>query len=414
MSTSNVTYVLRFTAVLLAIAITTATCTSCTTPPPTADPLLGEDHDVNVAPAIPAIDEPTEGEAQASDVPAGKTIDPRITIGPYAGPTGTVHSLQLAGFTPNGVVDISTYYLATGALVLSFQVEVDHTGDGLAGIISEPGDDIGEYRVVASDQATGLFAESTYLTEPPLRATNPGISIGPYAGPIGTVHTLQLVDFTPDGVVDINTYYLATGALVLSFQVQVDHTGYALTGVISEPGDDIGEYRVVASDQATGLVAQSIFSTQRAIPSASPQIRIDPDAVDFTPGDEGTQPLRDFVWIGDDDWTKVVLQNTGGIPIVIASHEFTSSNAGEFYLGASFAGARLSPQQSCYITLVFEPTSTGERRANLLVRTKETAYGTATSEVTLHGYARVNTLGLSATAEPLTNLSIPDCHELVY
>lgn len=415
MSASTRAFTLRFAAILLIIALCGSACSGNKIPSPA---VISEEIERSGAPIQTATFASTEVkgvENPSSDTSLAPTINPGITVRPYAGPVGTAHEFELVDFTPNGLVDINAYYLATGELVLSYQVEVDNNGHGWAGIISEPGDEIGEYGVVASDHTTGIFEEGTFFIEQAGPLLIPRISISPDSGPIGTAYALELFDFTPNSLVDINTYHLPTEIRVLYFQVEVDNAGYALATIISEEGDETGEYRVVAYDQVTGLDAEYKFFTEQAVAIPSPQIRIDPSPVDFTPGDDtGSRPLIDFVWLGDDDNVRIVLQNTGGVPIKIASHEFTSPNPEDFRVGPSFIGANLQPQQSCFITLIFEPTTIGERQSTLVVKSIETDAGIAMTEVTVHGYAMFNTVGLSATAAPFTASSIPYCYELIY
>ncbi|MGB7190568.1 MAG: choice-of-anchor D domain-containing protein, partial [Acidobacteriaceae bacterium] len=59
------------------------------------------------------------------------------------------------------------------------------------------------------------------------------------------------------------------------------------------------------------------------------------------------------------------LANTGGSPISISSIAFTGANSGDFAIYQQTCGSTLAASASCTVTILFKPTASGTRTANL-------------------------------------------------
>src|SRR5262249_51558711 len=90
--------------------------------------------------------------------------------------------------------------------------------------------------------------------------------------------------------------------------------------------------------------------------AAAPGIQVQPDPLDCGPANVGIQVT-----------CQATIKSTGGGALDITSVEVTGANRGDFTAGDECSGKSLDPEQSCMMTVQFQPSGPGERNATLVI-----------------------------------------------
>lgn len=174
--------------------------------------------------------------------------DVEITIIPDSGGKGTTHEIVGTGLEPSEdvIIDIRL----DGESVLEIPSTADENGEVLAVIVTENSDPVGEYTVVILRDET-IIAEATFeITDDPIVTTpdldglddSVSVTIEPPSGAIGTTHTITVTGLNPDEVVVLDVEF--DGESVFSTERVADAEGTIILTIVSEDGDEEGEYKV--------------------------------------------------------------------------------------------------------------------------------------------------------------------------
>src|SRR5262249_19614035 len=71
--------------------------------------------------------------------------------------------------------------------------------------------------------------------------------------------------------------------------------------------------------------------------------------------------------VGTQVTCQVTIKSTGVVALDISNVEVTGANSDDFKAGNDCSGKSLNPEQSCMMTVQFQPSAAGERDATLVI-----------------------------------------------
>src|SRR5688572_1179034 len=195
-----------------------------------------------------------------------------------------------------------------------------------------------------------------------------GDSIGPEPSVLVSVELLpQAVTLPPGTQQQFSTRGRHSDGQILPVSVRYEATGGAISAAgLYTPGDQAGQYQVIATHEAANLADTTSVTIDVAAPPPPPPptitgIRIQPEAVTLHPGDTVRFTAAARYSDGHEEAGAVTYAATGGT--ITAGGRYTAgSTAGTFRVIATQQGGSLADTAAVTITIV-APTLTGIRMA---------------------------------------------------
>ncbi len=183
---------------------------------------------------------------------------------------------------------------------------------------------------------------------------------------VGCTSAVQTVTLTNTGSATLNiTNYAFGGAAPADFALVNSSTTCSATlaagasckaGIAFKP-TATGARTATASvtDNAPGT-PPSITLTGTGTAAAAPVVTLSYTSLTFGGQNVGTSSASQ----------SITLKNTGNAPLVVSSVVLSGTNPGDFVLSCGCTGT-LAVNASCTLTVVFKPTATGTRTANIVI-----------------------------------------------
>lgn len=206
----------------------------------------------------------TEDEGEETAEPGDNVA---VVSDPNTVAQGENVTVNISGLEAGETVTLNILY--EGEEVFSTEREADQNGRAVVILTTSEDDQPGRYVLVVERDdnqiGAGSFTLTGETTEEPEEVTEAQVSIEPTTGPIGTVHEVTVTGLEAGETVTLEVVF--DEAVIFSTDLTADDTGSAVTALVSEEGDEVGDYTLnIVRDDA--VVASSILTIEEAVTDA--------------------------------------------------------------------------------------------------------------------------------------------------
>lgn len=234
-----------------------------------------------------------------------------VTIDPTAGPIGTDHTITISGLDADERVTLDVFF--DDVVVFTTERNADDAGTITIVLQADPGDAEGIYTVQVA-RNNGALASSNFTVGAesvitPDSETGVSVAVDPNSGPIGTSHTVTVSGLDMNTEIDIAIIF--EDSSVFSTTIAVDETGVATLNLVSEEGDQLGNYTVEASvggeivAQTSFAITSDVASVEEGQPEAPTETE-DTPASNFSDRVSASQPENRITIDGQEGETIII------------------------------------------------------------------------------------------------------------